>query len=264
MQESTEEAEASLLIPTESVIAIHAPDPNRTWTWTTAHTVRRKAAKRSEKGDRNTERKKRRVQESLLPPRRSPRGLITTSITGASAPPPPNATVNATVVASIRRRSSRHVLPTSGTASPAPPPSTATMDASIRRRSSRQTQLPPASDTSDDVRHSPDPSREERLSELADYRKINGNCNVRRRDSENSKLGTWVKNQRYQYGLHLEGKASQMTVSRIQALKSLDFEWDRYGATASWEDGLRELARLPQNSRGLQCSLRLQRKHQAG
>jgi hypothetical protein len=40
---------------------------------------------------------------------------------------------------------------------------------------------------------------EDRLSELADYRKIHGHCNVPNKYSENIKLGTWVANQRIQY-----------------------------------------------------------------
>jgi hypothetical protein len=66
---------------------------------------------------------------------------------------------------------------------------------------------------------------EDRLSELADYRKIHGNCNVPRNYSENIKLGHWVAYQRYQYKLHLEGKRLCMQLSRIQALESLGFEW---------------------------------------
>jgi hypothetical protein len=66
--------------------------------------------------------------------------------------------------------------------------------------------------------------QEVRLSELADYRKIHGHCNVPIRYSENIQLGTWVVTQRRQYRLHLEEKISHMTVSRIQALENLGFE----------------------------------------
>jgi hypothetical protein len=82
---------------------------------------------------------------------------------------------------------------------------------------------------------------EDRLSELADYRKIHGHCNVPKAYmSKNSNLGEWIKTQRTQYRLHLEGKTSPMTAFRIQKLESLRFEWDSYGA--AWEDRLRELA----------------------
>jgi hypothetical protein len=83
-------------------------------------------------------------------------------------------------------------------------------------------------------------SWEDRLSELADYRKTHGHCNVTRKDSENSKLARWVKTQRMQYRLHLEGSTSPMTAFRIQESESLGFEWDSYGA--AWEDRLSELA----------------------
>jgi hypothetical protein len=105
---------------------------------------------------------------------------------------------------------------------------------------------------------------EDRLIELADYRKIHGHCNVPKNYSENRKLATWVSNQRTKYRLYQEGKRSPMTLSRIQALESLGFEWDSRGAT--WEDRLIELADYRKNPRALRCSLQLQRKHphQAG
>jgi hypothetical protein len=78
------------------------------------------------------------------------------------------------------------------------------------------------------------------LGELADYRKINGHCNVPQRYSENLKLATWVKTQRKQYKLHLEGEKSHITLSRIQALETLGFEW--FTRSTSWEDRLSELA----------------------
>jgi hypothetical protein len=79
------------------------------------------------------------------------------------------------------------------------------------------------------------------LSELANYRRIHGHCNVPMSySSERTKLANWVTNQRKQYKFHLEGKPTSMTLSRIQALESLAFAWDCYGAT--WEVRLSELA----------------------
>jgi hypothetical protein len=85
---------------------------------------------------------------------------------------------------------------------------------------------------------------DDRLSELADYRKIHGHCNVpRKKSSENSKLGNWVATQRQQYNLHVKGNASSMTLSRIQELESLDFEWKCKRSLGSvWGDSLSELA----------------------
>jgi hypothetical protein len=82
---------------------------------------------------------------------------------------------------------------------------------------------------------------EDRLNELANYRKVHGHCNVPQRYRKNAKLGKWVDTQRYQHGLHLKGKASAITLPRIQALESLGFEWGTSKRTA-WEDRLSELA----------------------
>jgi hypothetical protein len=85
-----------------------------------------------------------------------------------------------------------------------------------------------------------DSTREDRLSELADYRKIHGHCNVPKNCSENSKLAYWVGTQKTQYRFHREGKRSSLTLSRIQELEGLGFEWRSHGAT--WEERLSELA----------------------
>jgi hypothetical protein len=74
-------------------------------------------------------------------------------------------------------------------------------------------------------------AREDRLSELADYRNIKGHCNVPFNYSKNPKLGIWVAKQRSHYRLHHEGKKSQITPARIQKLENLGFEWKRSPAT---------------------------------
>jgi hypothetical protein len=84
------------------------------------------------------------------------------------------------------------------------------------------------------------PSWEERLSELGDYREIHGHCNVSKDYNENTMLANWVRNQRKHYKLHLQGKKSIMTLSRIKGLERLDFEWD--SRVTVWEDRMRELA----------------------
>jgi hypothetical protein len=86
----------------------------------------------------------------------------------------------------------------------------------------------------------PSPSWEDRLIELADYRNNQGHCNISKNYSENTKLADWVGTQRKQYKLHLAGKASSMTLSRIQALEDIGFEWDSHGA--AWGDRLSDLA----------------------
>jgi hypothetical protein len=81
---------------------------------------------------------------------------------------------------------------------------------------------------------------EDRLSELADYHKIHGHCNVSQNDSENTELANWVATQRNQYRLHREGKKSRMTFSYIQELESLGFEWGV--CITDWKYRLSELA----------------------
>jgi hypothetical protein len=58
---------------------------------------------------------------------------------------------------------------------------------------------------------------EDRLNELANYRKIHGHCNVPEYYSENIKLGFWVSKQWQHYKLHRQGKKSLVTTLRIQA-----------------------------------------------
>jgi hypothetical protein len=71
------------------------------------------------------------------------------------------------------------------------------------------------------------PTWEDRLSELADYRKTHGHCNVPRNYSEDSKLAYWVGHQRTNYRLRQDGKRSQITPARIHELENLGFEWVR-------------------------------------
>jgi hypothetical protein len=85
-----------------------------------------------------------------------------------------------------------------------------------------------------------DAAWQDRLTELAAYRKIHGHCNVPRNYSENIQLGAWVGTQRNQYKLHRNGNTSYMTLSRIQELESTGFEWDSRDAV--WQDRLTELA----------------------
>jgi hypothetical protein len=67
------------------------------------------------------------------------------------------------------------------------------------------------------------------LSELADFREVDGHCNIPKSYTENAKLATWVTHQRSQYSLHLKGETSLITPPRIQALERLGFEWGSRG-----------------------------------
>jgi hypothetical protein len=164
-----------------------------------------------------------------------------------SGPAPPT-TDTVTMSTLIRRRSSRRVIPTISTSTPVSP-STATMEASSRRHSRRQTQFSRSKmievELDDDADHvdllGPYRYWEDRLSELVEYRTIHGHCNVPHSYSKKeTMLGHWLSQQRSQYNWHLQGKKSHMTLSRIQALESLGFEWHNRGA--DYELRLSELA----------------------
>jgi hypothetical protein len=65
----------------------------------------------------------------------------------------------------------------------------------------------------------------ERLDELKEFRSIHMHCRVPSNYSVNQQLASWVKCQRRQYKLHLEGKPSYMTPQRILNLEAIGFEW---------------------------------------
>ena len=76
--------------------------------------------------------------------------------------------------------------------------------------------------------------------ELKEYREKNGNCLVPQHNfPENPPLARWVKRQRYQYKLMKEGKQSNMTRERVEALESIGFVWDSHSAV--WEERMKEL-----------------------
>lgn len=65
-----------------------------------------------------------------------------------------------------------------------------------------------------------------RLKELREFRRVYKHCNVPSNFAENTQLATWVKCQRRQRKLFLQGKTSNITEDRINELEKLGFEWD--------------------------------------
>jgi len=82
--------------------------------------------------------------------------------------------------------------------------------------------------------------------ELCDYRRRFGNCLVHYTFKENLPLARWVKRQRYQYKLMMEGKSSTMTEERVKALDTIGFIWDSQGA--AWYEHLSELSEFKQDN----------------
>ena len=75
--------------------------------------------------------------------------------------------------------------------------------------------------------------------ELCNYHARFGTCHIHHTYKENVPLLRWVKRQRYQYTLLLEGKRSRMTKERIKALEAIGFVWHYQEAT--WYDHLEDL-----------------------
>lgn len=80
----------------------------------------------------------------------------------------------------------------------------------------------------------------EKFEELCVYRHKMGHCLVPHTFGENLPLARWVKRQRYQYKLMVEGKQSTMTEDRVTALDEIGFIWDSQGA--AWSERVNELA----------------------
>lgn len=80
---------------------------------------------------------------------------------------------------------------------------------------------------------------QQRFDELIEFKKEYGHCCVPSHWPQNSPLAQWVKRQRSQYKLKMEGKRSNMTNQRQSALEELGFVWDSHSAL--WEERLNEL-----------------------
>jgi hypothetical protein len=213
MQEPVEEAEAS--IPTENVREGPHQNPYRTVT------ARRKAAKRSERWYNETP-----PQHITVPLSPLPHAVELRARRKRRLEDPPLPLLTSTDEAASNTASAEF----SEGLSPPPtamPPSTDTVNASTRCQSPGQTQ-PPQIKTSeaqldgddDDVNVDDDYNDDDddddggganadadadattwevRFSELADYSKIHGHCNVPKKYSENTQLANWVGPQRGQY-----------------------------------------------------------------
>ena len=64
-----------------------------------------------------------------------------------------------------------------------------------------------------------------RITELREFKQINGHVNVPTNYPSNSKLSTWVSTQRKNYNRKRLGKTSLLTNSRIKELDDLGFVW---------------------------------------
>jgi hypothetical protein len=74
----------------------------------------------------------------------------------------------------------------------------------------------------------------DRFGELLQYKREHGNCNVPTSYVKNERLAAWVKAQRRQHKLIMEGKDSTLTSKRQAQLEAVGFEW-RLRASRSLE-----------------------------
>ena len=82
----------------------------------------------------------------------------------------------------------------------------------------------------------------ERFQDMVNFKETNGHCVVPLYNPSNPSLSHWVKRQRCQYKLKIEGKHSTLTDERQKLLEDLGFTWDSHNA--AWEERFHELLRF--------------------
>ena len=80
-----------------------------------------------------------------------------------------------------------------------------------------------------------------KFAELLEFKQLKGHCCVPFTYGKNPALARWVKRQRYQYKLKMEGKPSTMTDDRVEALEEHGFIWGSRGA--AWQERWNELVK---------------------
>jgi hypothetical protein len=79
-----------------------------------------------------------------------------------------------------------------------------------------------------------------KFAELMEFKQQKGHCCVPNTFEKNPALARWVKRQRYQCKLKIEGKESTMTDERVVVLDKHGFIWNSH--SAAWQERFDELA----------------------
>eukprot|EP00934_Nitzschia_sp_Nitz4_P005095 Nitzschia sp. Nitz4//scaffold145_size56662//7061//8339//NITZ4_006552-RA/size56662-snap-gene-0.85-mRNA-1//1//CDS//3329536562//5085//frame0 len=79
----------------------------------------------------------------------------------------------------------------------------------------------------------------EKFEDLCEFRKTYGHCHVPHTYAQNGALAQWVKRQRYQYKLKLEGKRSTLSDDRVHLLNTIGFIWNSHDVV--WDERWHEL-----------------------
>ena len=74
------------------------------------------------------------------------------------------------------------------------------------------------------------------ISQLADYKRKHGNCDVPLKYPDNPSLGTFVNRQRTEYRKMLANKPSSMTEEKVDELNKLGFTWAVKESHTSWQE----------------------------
>lgn len=79
----------------------------------------------------------------------------------------------------------------------------------------------------------------EKFEDLVEFRQYYGHCHVPHYYQRNAPLAQWVKRQRYQYKLKVDGKRSTLSDERVRLLNKIGFIWNSHDAV--WEERWNEL-----------------------
>lgn len=79
----------------------------------------------------------------------------------------------------------------------------------------------------------------EKFEDLCEFRRQYGHCHVPHTFTDNAPLAQWVKRQRYQYKLRIEGKRSTLSDERVRLLNQIGFIWNSHDVV--WEERWQEL-----------------------
>jgi len=79
----------------------------------------------------------------------------------------------------------------------------------------------------------------DRYNELLNYKSEHGDCNVPYHYPENPRLSQWVKRQRHQRKLKIQGKYSNLSDDRQTLLEVVGFVWD--SRSSNWEQRFEDL-----------------------
>lgn len=84
----------------------------------------------------------------------------------------------------------------------------------------------------------------EKFEDLCEFRRLYGHCHVPHTFTDNAPLAQWVKRQRYQFKLKLEGKRSTLSDERVRLLNQIGFIWNSHDVV--WEERWYELLAFKQ------------------